>query len=199
MSISLEWTPATERLNRCRPQLALRVRDDASTERANRKESISGRGGHYPHAWRKGDTGRAPETDGLVSRVRERWQIQRGAQQRMQGNVHGHESGLNARRWTLPRPPARCRLCVLACVKPLLLATSVRYRGSRSISPGSARERLRPGLLLSALVAAAAAAATAAAAAAAAAAIAAVVVAAIPRARLARELQRPAAHCFTPF
>jgi len=24
------------------------------------------------------------------------------AQQRMQGNVHGHESGLNARRWTLP-------------------------------------------------------------------------------------------------
>ncbi|KAH0953391.1 hypothetical protein HN011_004956 [Eciton burchellii] len=83
--------------------------------------------------------------------------------------------------------------------KPLLLATSVRYRGSRSISPGSARERLRPGLLLSALVAAAAAATAAAAAAAAAAAIAAVVVAAIPRARLARELQRPAAHCFTPF
>jgi len=83
-----------------------------------------------------------------------------------------------------------CRLCVLACVKPLLLATSARYRGSRSISPGSARERLRAGLLLSALVAAAAAAAAVAVVAAA---------AAIPRARLARELQRPAAHCFTPF
>jgi len=39
-----------------RYRLNIRVRDDASTERANRKESISGRGGRYPHARGKGDT-----------------------------------------------------------------------------------------------------------------------------------------------
>lgn len=55
--------------------------------------------------------------------------------------MHGHESGLNARR----RTPPPCvglsaSVFVCACVCLPLLATFARYRESRSISPGSARE-----------------------------------------------------------
>jgi len=62
------------------------------------------------HTRRKGDT-RTRVVRQKRLRVRARWQIQRGAMRNsMQGNVHRHESGLNARRWTLPRP-----LCSRVC------------------------------------------------------------------------------------
>lgn len=78
--------------------------------------------------------------------------------------MHGHESGLNVRRRTssvLPVCPS-IYLCIYVCVYVLLLlllllATSARYRESRSISP----RVVALGLILSALVAAAAVAARA--------------------------------------
>lgn len=52
--------------------------------------------------------------------------------------MHGYESGLNARRRTFLRvsPSVYARIARVL----LLLATFARYRGSRSISPGTARE-----------------------------------------------------------